>query len=71
MNESRYELNCLMTKSDAVRLISALADALIGTTYDECVKVRGWRSYPGSERLFIEIDEQPAGCIDELHEEEL
>ncbi len=69
MNESKYELDHIMTKSDAVRLISALADALIGTTYDECVKVRGWRSYPESDRIFIEIDEQPAGVLIAVEEE--
>lgn len=63
MNESKYELDHIMTKSDAVRLIKALSDALIGTTYDECVTVRGWRSHPESERIFIEIDQQPAGVL--------
>jgi hypothetical protein len=42
-----------MTRSDAVRLIKALADAAI-SIYDEGVRVRGWRSNPESDRIFIE-----------------
>jgi len=63
MNGIQYELDCVMTKSDAVRLVKALADALIVTTHDDCVTVRGWRSYPESERMFIEIDRQPVGAL--------
>jgi hypothetical protein len=62
MNESRYELDYVMTRSDAVRLIKALADAAV-SIYDEGVRVRGWRSNPESDRIFIEIDGQPAGVL--------
>ena len=65
MSNNGYELDYTMSKADAVRLIKALADAMID---NGDVKVHGWRSWPDSPRVFIEINGQPAGFLMEVQE---
>jgi hypothetical protein len=65
MSDNRYDLDYTMSKADAVRLIKALSDAMLD---NGDVKVQAWRSFPSSSRMFIEINDQPAGVLVEVEE---
>jgi hypothetical protein len=65
MSNNGYDLDYTMSKADAVRLIKALTDAMLDKGD---VKVQGWQVFPSSPRMFIQINEQPAGLLMEVQE---
>ena len=60
-----YELDCTMTKANAVRLIKALSDALLE---EGDVKLGTWCSFTGSPLVFIEVNGQAAGRMTRMTE---
>jgi hypothetical protein len=52
------EVTYLLGKRDAARIMKALCDAIIDTTYDECVEVRMWTNFSDSGVASIQINGQ-------------